>query len=236
MLKAFDSATSRRRFDHVGGLYFSLFLRPVILHSWSDEPSYWFISPVLLCLLLIEHLFVSEKNRSTMECSLESRDVREKHGHVKNKGDTHARGKRSSMPFRHDERQTIRTPEERFQDLPDFKFKPHYVEDLRGYEGIRMHYLDEGDKSAEVWTLMTSHSSYRELTFCQVYLCLHGEPSWCYIYRKMIPTFLAAGKRVIAPDMIGFGRSDKVRQKCRVLPWWRVAAVERVGSLFRVPP
>lgn len=84
--------------------------------------------------------------------------------------------------------QILRTPDERFQDLPDFAFAPHYVE----VTGMRMHYLDEGRGDP--------------------ILCLHGEPSWCYLYRKMLPT-LAAGLRVVAPDLIGFGRSDKPTQK-----------------------
>ncbi|MCV6612040.1 MAG: haloalkane dehalogenase [Amphritea sp.] len=86
----------------------------------------------------------------------------------------------------------LRTPEERFTDLPDYPFPPNFVEDLKGYEGLRGHYLDEGDKGAE-----------------EVFLCLHGEPTWSYLYRKMIPVFVNAGARVIAPDLLGFGKSDK---------------------------
>ncbi|MGB0696856.1 MAG: haloalkane dehalogenase [Rhodospirillaceae bacterium] len=88
--------------------------------------------------------------------------------------------------------ETLRTPDDRFQDLPGFAFTPHYVDAVPGYEGLRGHYLDEGDPNAQ-----------------EVFLCLHGEPSWCYLYRKMIPVFTAAGVRVIAPDWLGFGRSDK---------------------------
>ena len=86
----------------------------------------------------------------------------------------------------------LRTPEERFDGLPGFDYTPNYVEDLPGYAGLRMHYLDEGPKDAR-----------------HVFLCLHGEPTWSYLYRKMIPVFTAAGHRVIAPDLFGFGRSDK---------------------------
>ena len=86
----------------------------------------------------------------------------------------------------------LRTPEERFAHLPGFPFSPHYVTDLEGYEGLRMHYLDEGPREAS-----------------QVFLCLHGEPTWSYLYRKMIPMFTAEGHRVVAPDLFGFGRSDK---------------------------
>ena len=86
----------------------------------------------------------------------------------------------------------LRTPEHRFSNLPGFSFAPNYLEDLRGYQGIRIHYLDEGPRSAN-----------------RTFLCLHGEPTWSYLYRKMIPVFVAAGHRAIAPDFIGFGRSDK---------------------------
>jgi haloalkane dehalogenase len=83
--------------------------------------------------------------------------------------------------------EVIRTPDERFANLPGYNFKPHYVE----VQGLRMHYVDEGPPSAPP------------------VLLLHGEPSWSYLYRKMIPILTAAGHRVIAPDFIGFGRSDK---------------------------
>lgn len=86
----------------------------------------------------------------------------------------------------------LRTPDERFENLPGFDFKPHYVDDLPGYKGLRGHYLDEGNPEAK-----------------EVFLCLHGEPSWCYLYRKMVPIFADAGLRVIAPDLLGFGKSDK---------------------------
>lgn len=86
----------------------------------------------------------------------------------------------------------VRTPDARFENLPGFDFAPHYIEDLPGYEGLRVHYLDEGPKDAP-----------------RTFLCLHGQPSWSYLYRKMIPVFLDSGARVIAPDWLGFGRSDK---------------------------
>ena len=86
----------------------------------------------------------------------------------------------------------LRTPEESFTHLPGFPFSPHYVKDLEGYEGLRMHYLDEGPREAN-----------------QVFLCLHGEPTWSYLYRKMIPVFTAEEHRVVVPDLFGFGRSDK---------------------------
>ncbi|MCB9451116.1 MAG: haloalkane dehalogenase [Anaerolineaceae bacterium] len=79
----------------------------------------------------------------------------------------------------------IRTPDERFANLPDWPYAPHYVE----VNGLRLHYVDEG-------------------TGDETFLCLHGEPSWSFLYRKMIPALAQKG-RVIAPDMVGFGRSDK---------------------------
>jgi pimeloyl-ACP methyl ester carboxylesterase len=84
-----------------------------------------------------------------------------------------------------------RTPDERFESLPDWPYAPKYIEGLDGYEGLRMHYVDEGPKDG--------------VTF----LCIHGEPTWAYLFRKMAPVFLEAGHRFVAPDMFGFGRSDK---------------------------
>ncbi len=81
----------------------------------------------------------------------------------------------------------LRTPDERFANLPGYAFEPHYVD----VAGLRMHYIDEGPSDAAP------------------VLLLHGEPSWCYLYRKMVPVLTAAGSRAIAPDLIGFGRSDK---------------------------
>jgi haloalkane dehalogenase len=83
--------------------------------------------------------------------------------------------------------ESLRTPGERFANLPGYSFEPHYVD----IDGLRMHYVDEGPRDGEV------------------VLLLHGEPSWCYLYRKMIPPLVAAGLRCVAPDFFGFGRSDK---------------------------
>ena len=88
--------------------------------------------------------------------------------------------------------EAIRTPDERFADLPGYGFAPNYIEDLPGYEGLRLHYIDEGPKTAEV-----------------TFICLHGQPTWSYLYRKMIPIFTGAGHRAVAPDLFGFGKSDK---------------------------
>ncbi|MEO8445580.1 MAG: haloalkane dehalogenase [Gammaproteobacteria bacterium] len=87
----------------------------------------------------------------------------------------------------------LRTPDERFRGLPDYDYAPHYlaVPDER-FGSLRMHYLDEGAPGSPV------------------ILLLHGQGSWCYLYRRMIPLLVAAGFRIIAPDYIGFGRSDKL--------------------------
>ena len=86
----------------------------------------------------------------------------------------------------------LRTPDDRFTDLPDFPFAPHYAEVPDGEGGpLRIHYLDEGDPGAPV------------------VLLLHGEPSWSFLYRHMIPVLVDAGLRCVAPDLVGFGRSDK---------------------------
>ena len=86
----------------------------------------------------------------------------------------------------------LRTPDDRFVALPGYDFTPNYVDDLNGYEGLRVHFLDEGAHDAR-----------------QTFLCLPGEPTWAYLYRRMIPVFAASGARVVVPDWLGFGRSDK---------------------------
>jgi len=88
--------------------------------------------------------------------------------------------------------EALRTPEERFENLPGYGFRPHYLEHPNG---LRMHYLDEGKIGGKV------------------FLCLHGQPTWSYLYRRMIPVFTAAGHRVVAPDLFGFGKSDKPRNE-----------------------
>ncbi|MEO7245637.1 MAG: haloalkane dehalogenase [Rubrivivax sp.] len=84
--------------------------------------------------------------------------------------------------------EALRTPDARFDGLPGWPYAPHYVE----RDGLRQHFIDEGPRDAAVTAL-----------------CLHGQPSWAYLYRKMIPVFTGAGLRVVAPDFFGFGRSDK---------------------------
>jgi haloalkane dehalogenase len=110
----------------------------------------------------------------------------------------------------------LRTPDDRFANLPGYPFAPHYVEVADG-EGasLRVHYVDEGDPGAPVVLLM------------------HGEPSWSYLYRKMIPILVDAGFRAVAPDLVGFGRSDKPVERTsytyqRHVDWMR-DAVETIG-------
>lgn len=90
----------------------------------------------------------------------------------------------------------LRTPDERFENLPDFPFEPRHLEIVDPDLGrLRIHYVDEGPAHGPV------------------VVCLHGEPTWSFLYRKMIPLFAAAGYRVLAPDLIGFGRSDKPSER-----------------------
>jgi haloalkane dehalogenase len=114
----------------------------------------------------------------------------------------------------------LRTPDERFADLADFAFEPHYtevdtcVDDGEGAT-LRVHYLDAGPADAPIVLLM------------------HGEPSWCYLYRHMIPVLVTAGYRCVAPDLVGFGRSDKPSQQsdytfARHVDWMRQALFERL--------
>lgn len=111
--------------------------------------------------------------------------------------------------------ETLRTPDERFADLPDFPWTPRYDEIPDGDGGtLRVATIDEGPRDAP-----------------ETVLCLHGEPSWSFLYRHMIPVLLAAGHRVVAPDLVGFGRSDKPadRADCtyaRHVEWLRATVVD----------
>lgn len=112
--------------------------------------------------------------------------------------------------------QTLRTPDEAFADLPDFAFEPHYVEVDDGEGGtLRVAHLDEGPADAAPVLLM------------------HGEPTWSFLYRHVIPTLVDAGHRVVAPDLVGMGRSDKPTEQsdhtyARHVEWMRQALFDRL--------
>ena len=123
-----------------------------------------------------------------------------------------AQARVTAQPLRDD---ALRTPEERFAGLPGYPWTPKYLSDLPALDGLRMHYLDEGPRDAP-----------------RTWLCLHGNPAWSYLYRKMIPVFLAAGDRVVAPDMPGFGKSDKPKKDtAHTFSWHRQVLLEFVERL-----
>ena len=112
--------------------------------------------------------------------------------------------------------EVLRTPDQRFAGLPDFPFEPHYA-DVDDPDGgtLRVHYLDEGPTDGPV------------------VLLLHGEPSWSFLYRHMIPVLTAAGLRAVAPDLVGFGRSDKPTPRseytyARHVEWMRQLCFDRL--------
>jgi haloalkane dehalogenase len=105
--------------------------------------------------------------------------------------------------------EALRTPDARFDDLPGYPFAPNYLEQANG---LRMHYLDEGAGAT-------------------TFLCLHGQPSWSYLYRKMIPLLVPHG-RVVAPDLFGFGRSDKpIDDAVYTFDFHRNSLIEFIESL-----
>jgi pimeloyl-ACP methyl ester carboxylesterase len=110
----------------------------------------------------------------------------------------------------------LRTPDERFAGLPGWPFAPRYLDQaVDGAGTLRRHYVDEGPRDAAVTAL-----------------CLHGQPTWSYLYRKMIPVFTGAGLRVVAPDFFGFGRSDKpAEQGWYTFERHRDALIDFVGRL-----
>lgn len=116
----------------------------------------------------------------------------------------------------------LRTPDDRFAGLPDFAFAPHYLDvpagedDPAGDAVLRVHFLDEGPRDAET------------------VVCLHGEPSWSFLYRTMVPVLTGAGLRVVAPDLVGFGRSDKPASRhdytyARHVEWMRSVLFDGLG-------
>lgn len=126
-------------------------------------------------------------------------------------------GRMSSQPVRED---ALRPADAQFADLPNYPWASHYLNDLPALAGLRMHYLDEGPPLRQ--------AQDDRLT----YLCLHGNPAWSYLYRKMIPVFLSAGHRVVVPDLIGFGKSDKPKKESfHSFTWHRQALLEFVERL-----
>ena len=123
---------------------------------------------------------------------------------------------RSEAQARHPLRDdALRTPDAAFADLPDYPWAAHFISDLPSLAGLRMHYLDEGPTQAP-----------------RTWLCLHGNPTWSYLYRRMLPVFLAAGDRVVAPDLIGFGKSDKPKKDAfHQFAWHRQVLLELVERL-----
>jgi tRNA(adenine34) deaminase len=116
------------------------------------------------------------------------------------------------IPLRDD---ALRPDDGQFKGLPGYPWAPNYLSDLPALAGLRMHYLDEGPRDAQV-----------------TYLCLHGNPAWSYLYRKMIPVFLASGARVVAPDLPGFGKSDKPKKEsAHTFAWHRQVLLEFVERL-----
>ncbi len=117
--------------------------------------------------------------------------------------------------------EVLRTPDDRFDDLPGFDAPPHYLEveagETGGVEALRVHYVDEGPCDAS-----------------ETVVCLHGEPSWSFLYRKVAPVLVAAGHRVVAPDLVGFGRSDKPASRTdhtysRHVQWLRAALFDELA-------
>ena len=129
--------------------------------------------------------------------------------------------KEHSMTLQRLRDDALRTPDLRFSGLPDYPWAPHYLNDLPSLTGLRLHYLD-------VPGAPNAPAPNRPLT----YLCLHGNPAWSYLYRKMIPVFTAAGHRVVAPDLIGFGKSDKPKKdSAHSFSWHRQLLLEFIERL-----
>jgi tRNA(adenine34) deaminase len=126
---------------------------------------------------------------------------------------------KANHPLRSD---ALRTPDAAFQNLPGYPWQPHYISNLPALAGLRLHYLDEGNAEDETETQITPTT----------YLCLHGNPAWSYLYRKMIPIFLESSARVIAPDLIGFGKSDKPKKDAfHTFTWHRQVLIELIERL-----
>jgi tRNA(adenine34) deaminase len=117
-----------------------------------------------------------------------------------------------SSPLRED---ALRTPETQFCNLPDYPWRPRYVSDLPSLNGLRLHYLDEGTRAAAL-----------------TYLCLHGSTTWSYLFRRTIADLLRTRHRVVAPDLIGFGKSDKPKkQAVHTFEWHLQILIQLVERL-----
>ena len=118
----------------------------------------------------------------------------------------------AAHPLRED---ALRTPDARFAGLPDCSWAPHYASDLPALAGLRLHWLDEGRQDAPL-----------------TWLCLHGSAGASCLYRHVVPVFTAAGHRVVAPDLVGFGKSDKPKKEAfHTLDWHRQVLQELVERL-----
>lgn len=124
------------------------------------------------------------------------------------------------FPLRED---ALRTPEHRFADLPDFPWTPRYVNDLPSLDGLRLHYLDEGSREE---TALDAIPLQAPDTQRLTWLCLHGQGDWCYRHHTRIPQLLAQGHRVVALDLIGFGRSDKPKKQDAHSMDWHLRVVQ----------
>ncbi|MHB8948067.1 MAG: tRNA adenosine(34) deaminase TadA [Rhodoferax sp.] len=123
-----------------------------------------------------------------------------------------AQSQSCSSPLRED---ALRTPQVRFCELVDYPWAPHYISDLPALAGLRLHYLDLGPQDA-----------------AQTWLCLHGPTAWSYQHRKKIAVLVAAGHRVVAPDLIGFGKSDKPKKESfHTLQWHQQVLLQLVERL-----
>ncbi len=149
--------------------------------------------------------------------------------------------KKMNHPLRDD---AVRTPEARFEGLPGYPWAARYVSDLPALNGLRMHYLDEGGAGMPAANLHQDANPDSNASAAQAaapatgalkqttYLCLHGNPAWSYLYRKMVPIFLQSGARVVAPDLIGFGKSDKPKKVLdHSFTWHRQILLEFVERL-----
>ena len=137
-------------------------------------------------------------------------------------------------PLRED---ALRTPDSAFANLPNYPWPANYVSDLPSLQGLRLHYLDVAggamaDVMSDVMSNVMADVTVDRAQTGTTYLCLHGNPAWSYLYRKMIPIFSASGARVVAPDMVGFGKSDKPKKDSfHSFMWHRQCLIDFVERL-----